>query len=316
MKDGTSIPRFSRSLTPYPPHCSMKQITECPVCGSARQAPFLTCKDYTVSQESFNIVSCADCNFKFTNPRPEDAKLGDYYKSEDYISHSNTSKGIISKLYHLVRNHTISRKLKLISKYVSRGTILDYGCGTGMFLKHCKDNGWITFGMEPDAGAKKIGSGMGLNLSSDKADLMKRLGNQKPNVITLWHVLEHVTDLNETLYFFNRFLQTDGVLIIAVPNYTSSDAKHYGEFWAAYDVPRHLYHFEVNTVSKLLSRFGFKLIDTQPMKFDSFYVSMLSEKYKTGTVRYLKAFISGLRSNMRAKSSSDYSSVIYVFKKA
>jgi SAM-dependent methyltransferase len=294
----------------------MKQIRICPVCNAANQTPFITCKDYTVSQERFAIVSCTTCNFKFTNPRPEDEELGRYYKSEDYISHSNTSKGLISKLYHLVRNYTISKKLNLVSGYVSRGTLLDYGCGTGMFLKYCKDKGWNTFGMEPDSGARKIGADMGLNISPDKTTLLKELGGRQLDAISLWHVLEHVTDLDETLTFFSNNLKPGGILVIAVPNYTSYDAKHYREFWAAYDVPRHLYHFEVNTVSRLLCNYGFRLADTKPMMFDSFYVSMLSEKYKTGTIRYLNAFISGLRSNLKANSSKDYSSVIYVFKKA
>jgi SAM-dependent methyltransferase len=294
----------------------MLEIKACPVCGSSHFEHFLTCKDYTVSGEKFNIVSCKACNFKFTNPRPEDSKLGAYYKSEDYISHSDTRKGIVSKLYHAVRNYTLKGKLKLISRHVSRGTILDYGCGTGMFLKVCKDNGWNVFGMEPDEGARVIGAKQGLSVDADKQSLQPKIGDKQLDVISLWHVLEHVTDLDSTLFFFNAKLKDDGRLIIAVPNYTSYDAKHYGEFWAAYDVPRHLYHFEPNTISKLLSRFGFQLEECLPMKFDSYYVSMLSEKYKTGSISYFKAFISGFKSNRRASSPKEYSSVIYVFKKA
>jgi 2-polyprenyl-3-methyl-5-hydroxy-6-metoxy-1,4-benzoquinol methylase len=292
----------------------MKTISHCPVCDSNNFAPFLTCKDYTVSKREFNIVSCVTCNFMFTNPRPEDEKLGDYYKSEEYISHSNTSKGIVSKLYHLIRNYTLKKKIDLVSQYVSRGTILDYGCGTGMFLNTCKQKGWETFGMEPDSGARKIASEMDLKTFQNKQSLKEGLGNKKPDAITLWHVLEHVTDLKKTLTFFKENLKPNGVLIIAVPNYTCYDAKHYKQFWAAYDVPRHLYHFEINTIEKLLSPYGFKLAETKPMKFDSFYVSMLSEKYKTGSVKYLNAFLIGLLSNLKAKQAREYSSVIYVFK--
>jgi len=294
----------------------MLEIKACPVCGSSHFEPFLTCKDYTVSGEKFNIISCKDCNFKFTNPRPEDSKLGAYYKSEEYISHSDTKKGVVSKLYHAVRNYTLKGKLKLISRYVSRGTILDYGCGTGMFLKVCKDNGWGVFGMEPDEGARAIGTKQGLSVDADKQSLHPKIGEKQLDVISLWHVLEHVTDLDSTLSFFNTKLKDTGRLIIAVPNHTSYDAKHYGEFWAAYDVPRHLYHFEPDTISKLLSRFGFQLEQCLPMKFDSYYVSMLSEKYKSGSINYFKAFISGFKSNAKARSPKEYSSVIYVFKKA
>jgi 2-polyprenyl-3-methyl-5-hydroxy-6-metoxy-1,4-benzoquinol methylase len=242
--------------------------------------------------------------------------LGEYYKSEDYISHSNTSKGIISKLYKSVRNYTLNKKLKLISGFVSRGTILDYGCGIGMFLNVCQKAGWKSFGMEPDEGARKIATEMGLKTFSDKKTIQTQIGTETFDIITLWHVLEHVTDLEETLNFFKTKLNQNGALIIAVPNYTSYDAKHYKEFWAAYDVPRHLYHFEIETIQKLLSPFGFKLVQTKPMKFDSFYVSMLSEKYKTGSIKYLSAFLTGLKSNLKAKRAKDYSSVIYIFKKA
>lgn len=292
----------------------MIAYNQCPVCRATSFKAFLICKDYTVSNEKFNIVSCATCSFKFTNPRPEDEKLGNYYKSEDYISHSNTSKGLVSKLYKFIRNYTLKNKLNIISKFVSRGTLLDYGCGTGMFLNLCQEAGWNSFGIEPDEGARNLASEMSLKLFSDKKQI-QHLTNHTFDVITLWHVLEHVTDLRETLSFFNETLSKNGVLIIALPNYTSFDANYYKEFWAAYDVPRHLYHFSFETIQKLLSQFEFKLIDTLPMKFDSFYVSMLSEKYKWGSVNYLNAFFTGLKSNLRAKQAKDYSSTIYVFRK-
>lgn len=293
----------------------MLSIVECPVCSSKNFKYFLDCKDYTVSHKTFTIVECNSCGFKFTNPRPADTDLGAYYKSEDYISHSNTSKGIVSKLYHLVRNYTLSQKEALLRKYVSRGTMLDYGCGTGMFLKTCQDKGWKVFGMEPDAGARKIGVDMGLIIKENKSQLEPEIVDGSLNAISLWHVLEHVTDLKETLEFFQRKLDQKGVLFIALPNYNSTDAQHYGPYWAAYDVPRHLYHFDISTVSLLLSKHGFKLIDTAPMKFDSYYVSMLSEQYKNGSPAHLKAFLQGLKSNLKAKQAKDYSSVIYVFSK-
>jgi 2-polyprenyl-3-methyl-5-hydroxy-6-metoxy-1,4-benzoquinol methylase len=290
----------------------LKQITNCPICGAQEFVPFLTCKDYTVSQESFNIVSCKACNFKFTNPRPSDSEIGKYYKSETYVSHSDTKKGLINRLYHAVRSRTLKQKLDLISGYVSRGTILDYGCGTGMFLKTCSDAGWKSYGFEPDPDARKMSTDKDLTVVDSK----EALSGKKFDIITLWHVLEHVTDLEETLQFFSDSLSDQGRLIIAVPNYTSADAKYYGAFWAGYDVPRHIYHFEINTLKKLLSRFNFTLQETKPMVFDSYYVSMLSEKYKTGSINYFKAFISGFKSNNEAKDPSQYSSVIYVFKRA
>jgi trans-aconitate methyltransferase len=293
----------------------MFNYTNCPICKKGEFTDYLRCKDYTVSNETFSIVECKSCGFKFTNPIPEIKNLGNYYKSEDYISHSNTKKGLISRLYHAVRSYTLKKKVQLVSAHVSRGTLLDYGCGTGMFLKACKEAGWKTLGMEPDSGARLLASEMELNVFPDKTELNKSLQNGDLNAITLWHVLEHVTDLEETLTFFWEKLNAQGILIIAVPNHKSSDAKHYKKHWAAYDVPRHLYHFELATMERLLSNFGFKLVETKPMKFDSFYVSMLSEKYRTGSIKYLSAFMQGFKSNLVAKSTSDYSSTIYVFKK-
>jgi 2-polyprenyl-3-methyl-5-hydroxy-6-metoxy-1,4-benzoquinol methylase len=293
---------------------NMKTISNCLVCNSDKFEHHLSCKDYTVSQETFNIVSCKACGFKFTNPRPEDSVLGNYYKAESYISHTNSKKGVVNKLYHIVRNHTLKNKINLISSYVSRGTILDYGCGTGMFLGACKNAGWETFGMEPDDDARKIASENNLNLFSDKIKIQTHVSEKQFDAITLWHVLEHVTDMPETLAFFKQKLKLNGVLIIAVPNHVSHDAEYYKEHWAAYDVPRHLHHFELKSMKSLLENAGFQLLETKPMKFDSFYVSMLSEKYKTGSVNLVKAFFSGLRSNMNAKNTSSYSSTIYIFK--
>ncbi|MES2132070.1 MAG: class I SAM-dependent methyltransferase [Bacteroidota bacterium] len=291
----------------------MLTIEKCLVCGSNQFEPFLVCKDHTVSKENFNIVSCKACGFKFTNPRPEDSVIGDYYKAEEYISHTNTNKGIVNKLYHMVRSRTLKKKLHLVKSYVPRGTILDYGCGTGMFLAVCKKAGWETYGMEPDDNARKIASETNSNLFSDKSKIQTYITDAKFNVITLWHVLEHVTDMDETLAFFKHRLMKDGILVIAVPNHVSYDAQHYKEHWAAYDVPRHLHHFEKKSMKALLENKGFLLRETLPMKFDSFYVSMLSEKYKTGSTNLIKAFLTGLMSNLKANTSDKFSSTIYVF---
>lgn len=294
----------------------MTTLSNCPCCGASSFEPFILCKDYTVSQESFQIVSCKSCSFKFTNPRPKADKIGDYYKSESYISHSNTSKGLISKLYKAVRNYTLKGKLDLISRYSQKGSLLDYGCGTGMFLSAARSSTWNAYGIEPDPGAREFAKKeSGAQVYADVETAHGMLSGVDFNCITLWHVLEHVVDLNQTLSWFNSKLKPGGSLIIAVPNYTSHDAKTYKEFWAAYDVPRHLYHFDQKCMVELLEKAGFKHIESLPMKFDSFYVSMLSEKYKTGKINYLSAFLTGLRSNLKAREAKDYSSVIYVFKK-
>lgn len=290
----------------------MMTIDRCPVCDSGQLQKDITCKDFLVSQESFSLSVCMTCQFRFTNPRPSDEKLGDYYKSENYISHSNTRKGLVSRLYHIVRNRTLKQKIKLVSRYVSRGTLLDYGCGTGMFLSTARGFGFSVYGIEPDAGARAIAREMDLQVMQDKSELKPGL---QLDVITGWHVLEHVSDLNNTITLLRSHLKQDGYMILAVPNHHSYDADHYGAFWAAYDVPRHLYHFDKNSIRNLMAKHAFQLVATHPMVFDSYYVSLLSEKYKTGKTNYLNAFWAGFMSNRRAGSPAGYSSVIYVFKK-
>ncbi len=291
-------------------------LTNCPICDSTEFDHIITSNDYTVSQNPFNIVGCMQCSFRFTNPRPTNDNLPEFYKSINYISHSNTKKGFVSQVYHLVRKYTLNQKLKLLKANVAVGNLLDYGCGTGTFLKQANAKGWNSYGTEPDEGARELSNSNKKLAFVNKQELNAFDPLITFNAITLWHVLEHVTDLQETLEFFKQKLNPNGVLIIAVPNYNSYDAKHYKAHWAAYDLPRHLYHFEAKTISQLLAKYGFALNETYPMKFDSFYVSMLSEKYLSGRINYLKAFLVGLLSNLKAKKATDYSSVIYVFKHA
>ncbi len=297
----------------------MEVISNCPVCNSTTHKTFLSCKDNTVSSESFSIVECGDCGFKFTSPRPLASDLGKYYKSENYISHSDNKKGLISKLYHWVRSYTLLKKLQLVFHYTGKkqGNILDYGAGTGAFLKVCSDNKWNAYGIEPDSDARKVLLERG---SLQVQDSIKSFSDIHPEIkfdcITLWHVLEHIPDLKEFFSFIEKSLAHNGSLLIAVPNCNSYDAKHYKEYWAAYDLPRHLYHFTPATITKLLQGQGYKCVATLPMIFDSFYVSMLSEGYKNGKSNLLKAVWVGLKSNLKAnKTGKEFSSQIYVFKK-
>jgi SAM-dependent methyltransferase len=275
----------------------------------------LQCKDNTVSRETFQIVECKSCGFKFTNPRPESSELGRYYKSEEYVSHSNTKKGFINSTYQNVRKYTLLKKLQLISKYYKTGKILDIGCGTGEFLKICNDAKWQTLGIEPDDEARNMGiNNFGLDVRKEE-DLVK-LPNESFDIISMWHVLEHVPDLNGRIEEIKRLLKPNGLIIIAVPNCNSLDAKIYRENWAAYDVPRHLYHFTPKDIETLCRLHGLKLTRILPMIFDSYYVSLLSEKIQSGKSNLFKGFLNGLRSNLAAlKSGSTYSSQIYLIKK-
>lgn len=296
----------------------MENIEKCLVCGSNDFEPFLVCKDYTVSHDEFKIVACKSCGFKFTSPRPSSFDIGKYYKSEEYVSHSNTKTGLIHKLYHWVRSYTLIKKLQLVMQYsVKQGTILDFGCGTGAFLSVCKKNKWTVYGIEPDADARKIAFNENQIFSAESiSEFNNQFSEQKFDAITMWHVLEHIHDTDGFFRFIEQRLNVKGALIVAVPNCSSYDAKKYKEFWAAYDVPRHLYHFTPKDIKTLFESKGYKQVKVLPMIFDSYYVSMLSEKYKHGKISYLKAFLTGLRSNIKAnKTGLEFSSQIYVFKR-
>jgi 2-polyprenyl-3-methyl-5-hydroxy-6-metoxy-1,4-benzoquinol methylase len=284
----------------------------CPICLSNGFSHFLTCKDFTVSKDDFAIVACNACGFALTNPRPADNLLGAYYESNEYISHSNTKTGLVSQIYQAVRKRTLRHKLNLINREGRRGALLDVGCGTGEFLATCKQDGWQTTGIEPSANARQQA------IQNHKLDVREEheLGNLPPqsfDVITLWHVLEHVPYLQERVKKLQQLLKKDGLLVIAVPNRMSHDAEYYGAFWAAYDVPRHLWHFRPQDMRRLMDECGFKVEKVLPMKFDSYYVSLLSEKYRAGRPRLLAAFIRGWISNRKAGTEA-WSSQIYIIR--
>lgn len=268
-------------------------------------------KDHMITQENFTIVSCSSCGFHFTNPRPSIERIGDYYKSEEYVSHSSSNKGLINKLYNLVRNYTLKKKVKLVRSLAKGNELLDIGAGTGHFLNACKQNGFSVEGLEPDPDAVTFAR-TNFSIELKPLEQLYQLPEASKDVITMWHVLEHVYNLQQDFKRISEILKDTGVLVIAVPNMESQDARSYREFWAAFDVPRHLYHFRKEDIRLLASQHGLKLDRVLPMKFDAFYVAMLSEKYKEGSV--VKAFRNGLRSNMKSDRGG-YSSQIYVLRK-
>ncbi|WP_338841674.1 class I SAM-dependent methyltransferase [Flavobacterium ginsenosidimutans] len=272
---------------------------------------FLTVKDHSVSKEIFDLYYDEELDMLITSPQPELQNLGKYYESEDYISHTDNKRSLFEKAYHFVKNIALKNKLNLInSQQLQKGKILDIGAGTGDFLLTAKNDGWETIGVEPSDRAKNIAKEKGISFVEE----ISTLENHSLDVITMWHVLEHVPDLELQIQELKRLLKPTGTLIVAVPNYKSFDANHYQTFWAAYDVPIHFWHFSKKSIQVLFERVDMKLEKILPMKFDSFYVSLLSEKYKTGKMNYIKAFFVGLKSNWKAKSSKEYSSHIYVLK--
>lgn len=288
--------------------------TQCPVCSSVEIKKVLTGKDYTVSQQNFAILECNHCTLRFTQDVPSENAIAPYYKSENYISHTDTSKGLVNQLYKSVRKRTLVQKRKLIEKVTGKatGSLLDVGAGTGSFLNEMKQSNWQVTGLEPDADARTVAKNLhGIDLQ-ESGNLFS-LPENSFDAITMWHVLEHVHSLQEYIAQLKKLLTANGRLIIAVPNYTSSDAVSYGEYWAAYDVPRHLYHFSPKSIETLVTNHGLKLLACKPMWFDSFYVSLLSSKYKKGNTNWVGAGFTGFMSNVKAMMDvKKCSSVIYI----
>lgn len=290
----------------------LENIEVCPICENTSFEAFLTCKDYTVSGETFSLQKCSNCGFVITSPRPLQNFLGNYYKSENYVSHSDTQKGLINKMYHWVRKITLKRKLRLIEKinHFQKGSVLDFGCGTGYFLKTCLQAGWQAEGVEPDENARKIASN---NTNKPIFASLQEIKNTQFDIITLWHVLEHIPDLNETLSALKSLLKPTGKLIVAVPNRDSYDAQVFGAFWAAYDVPRHLWHFSKNDMQALCQKHHLQIQEILPMPFDAYYISLMSILYQTGKTQFVRAFWQGFLSNWKA-GKQNTSSLIYVIK--
>lgn len=291
--------------------------TACPVCNSTTINPLLTVKDHSVSKEEFVIWQCSNCSLRFTQDAPNETSIGSYYQSSDYISHSNTSKGLVNKLYQRVRNYTLNEKANLIiDQTVKQGKILDLGAGIGAFLDTMKKKGWEISGIEPDEGARQQAKNL-FHIDLKETNSLDQLPGNSFDAITLWHVLEHVHQLHAYVEKLKLLLKPKGKIFIAVPNYQSLDSSIYRSYWAAYDVPRHLYHFTPKAIEVLMREHGLKLVAKKPMWFDSFYISLLSSKYKNGQTHWIGAGISGLRSNIKTLFNKDRcSSVIYIIEKA
>lgn len=290
----------------------------CPVCNSRNINPLLTVKDHSVSKEDFVIWQCGECGLRFTQDVPDENSIAQYYKSPDYISHTNTDKGFINKTYKQVRNYTLQQKAKLLidKTKLTAGNILDIGSGTGAFLYVMKTKKWKVKGIEPDEDARNLAKKL-YGLEIDEPSALNEIPNNSFDAITLWHVLEHVHQLHDYVGQLKKLLKPQGKLFIAVPNYQSKDSDIYWSFWAAYDVPRHLYHFSPKAIEVLMNKHGLKIEEKQPMWFDSFYISMLSSKYRKGKTNYIAAFVNGLRSNFSALINKDKSSsLIYIISKA
>lgn len=271
-----------------------------------------TVKDHSVSGENFSLQKNEELDYLKTIPQPEPRDLPKYYQSEKYISHTDSNSSLTEKIYQTVKKFMLKKKLSWIRNEKSQqGSLLDIGAGTGDFLKLAANDGWNVFGSEPSSQARALAKIKKLALEESTSSFPE----ESFDVITMWHVLEHVPNLEEQIAELRRLLKSDGLLVIAVPNFKSYDAIHYKEHWAAYDVPRHLYHFSRRSIRKIFPKKGFELLYSKPLLFDAYYVSLLSEQYKTGSSNFLKAFFVGTLSNIKARTSGEYSSIVYFLKK-
>ncbi len=300
-------------------------LEQCPICGASSFEEAFSCVDNFVSKETYQLVKCTKCGFLCTQDVPDLDHIGNYYQSDDYISHTNTKRGVMNSLYHLARQFMLTQKALLIEQSKSLNSakdILEVGSGTGYFVRTMLKRGWHVTGIEPSDKARIQAKELfNLDLKSleilDDHALSEYPKKESYDVITLWHVLEHIPNLNERLEQFFDWLREDGILVIAVPNHDSFDALHYGSDWAAYDTPRHLWHFTAQTIERLAKKHGFNLVNTYPMPLDAFYVSMLTEKHKGCSLSAIRGFFTGCKAylNLLFGKKTSSSSLIYVFKK-
>ena len=285
----------------------------CPYCNSVKTNLVLKSKDFFLSQESFQIHKCADCKISFTYPIPSDKNITNYYQSDSYVSHGQ-SKSILDWVYVLARKYTLRWKLKIIQSLKTNRNLLDVGCGTGDFLTICKIHGLLVDGIEPSAKARAQAE---LQIENKIYEDHDQLEGKLYDVITMWHVLEHVTYLKVILQKLKEKIASNGYILIAVPNHLSYDAKYYKEYWAAYDLPRHLWHFDIESMTRVLNDAGLQIQEIIPMKLDAYYISLISNSYKESNVfyRFINSLLIGLKSNFKARRNNNYSSILFIVKK-
>ncbi len=291
-----------------------ENVNSCPSCESRLFSELQTSKDFTTTGEFFHIKQCKTCGLLITSPRPSAETISRYYPSDKYISHAAASTGVIDSIYLVIRYFTLKWKFSLIKPFLRGGPILDYGCGTGSFLKEAMQNNCSVHGVEPSPEARKK-----VSSSIPVVPTLDQLPSLRFDVITLWHVLEHVYTLRETLRHLKSRLTDLGTIFIAVPNWESDDAKHYHEQWAGYDVPRHIWHFSKNSMETLIQNEGLRILKVIPMKLDAYYVSILSEKNAHGgrltVIGTLHAIWVAFMSNLRGREKKNQSSLIFVVQK-
>jgi SAM-dependent methyltransferase len=286
----------------------------CPLCAQEVLINRFSTKDFFLTQEKFFVQQCTACGLLVTNPYPDTNESSAYYQSDKYYSHPGKKVNLLAMAYLAIRKRNIGSKTNLVKKYIPKGSILDIGCGSGAFLQACSQKGYQVTGIEKDNEARNYCVGQ-LFLNVVSPEQLSVIPENSQDIITMWHVLEHIHDLSEFIKKVKSWMKPGSHLILALPNPDSPDAIHYGEYWAGWDLPRHLYHFPPETVKFLGNHFGLQLVETLPMPWDAFYVGILSEQYKDNSMAPLSGLWQGLRSNIKAKRNLNYSSLTYIFRK-
>lgn len=267
-------------------------------------------KDYVSSKEEFRLHYLEDYDLFKTEPIPTD--LASYYPNEEYISHNDKKTDLVSMLYRLVKKYALFKKERLCKKHIGgRGSCVDFGAGNGAFVSYLSKKGWDAFGVEPSLYARKIAKENAITLVPD----LNELNITKVDIITLWHVLEHIPNYSKAIESFHSKLLPGGFLILALPNFKSFDASFFKNHWAAFDVPRHLWHFSKNAIDRIAKENGFSLIKSKPMFFDAIYISYLSSKNQNKSIPLFRGILIGMLSNIYGMFTGEYSSVIYVLQK-
>jgi 2-polyprenyl-3-methyl-5-hydroxy-6-metoxy-1,4-benzoquinol methylase len=286
----------------------------CPWCDSNKTQINLWVKDLFLTHETFEIHECKNCGLLFTEPRPSQNEIGKYYQSEEYYSHQENKIGFIPKLYETVKSINLKNKYKMATERLTKGNVLDIGCGVGDFLHTMEAKGWKTTGIEPSEDAKTIAR-QRINATIVSPKEINQLQDESYDLITMWHVLEHIDDIKEEIKQLQRLLRKGGRLLLALPNFKSYDAMYYKEYWAAYDVPRHLNHFCKASINNVFKNSKLKLTKTTKLTWDAYYISYMSEKYQHHSFPLLRGTIRGMLSNINARKNGEWSSMVYIFEK-
>ena len=290
---------------------------ECPLCGGNDTSHFTDCTDHAVSNETYSLQRCGSCGLIFTIAPPDSQDKQTYSKLDQELNRADNPRKRLDRLYYYARILNIRRKIRLIERLtrVSSGKLLNYGAKSGYFSSRMTDRGWKVTSLEEYHEQRIFSLEMFHHRMMD-IDEIDSLPPGSFDAVTLWHTLEHQEDPHTLIEKLIRLLKPNGLLFAAVPNTDSLDAAWYGSQWAAWDVPRHLLHFNTTSMIRFGLAHNLVLMHHERMPFEAFYIPMLSEKFKgnrhpiiTGAVRGLKFWHK--TNTDREKSSS----IVYVFRK-